>query len=173
MVFGLGMFAIPIGIMATGFAQEINRREFVVTWSMIAKVPVFERLKADTIATVMSVLRSQTFPASAEIVRAGDPVEAMFFIAVGEVEVITKDRERLLLEQGDSFGEAALFGDEFSQVASAKALSRSDLLVLERHHFEQLRLRDPDFESELRKSAPRDVKRMLAEADREVGQEPG
>ena len=101
MVFGLGMFAIPIGIMATGFAQEINRREFVVTWSMIAKVPVFERLKAGTIATVMSVLRSQTYPADAEIVRPGEMVEAMYFVAVGEVEVLTKDGEKLRLDQGN------------------------------------------------------------------------
>lgn len=169
MIFGLGMFAIPIGIMATGFAQEINRHEFVVTWSMVAKVPVFERLKARTIATVMAALRSQTFPPGGVIVRGGDHVDAMYFVAAGEVEVDTRDGERHMLCEGHSFGEAALFGDEFSHVLSARAVTRCDLLVLERHDFERLRHRDPELESELRKSSPAYVKRLMEEADRETG----
>ena len=36
MIFGLGMFALPIAIVASGFSREANRREFVVTWSMVA-----------------------------------------------------------------------------------------------------------------------------------------
>ena len=111
MIFGLGMFALPIGIMATGFAQEINRREFVVTWSMVAKLPVFERLKAGTIATVMGVLKSQTFPAGGIVIREGEHVDAMYFVTAGEVDVFTKEGEHLMLEQGHSFGEAALVAD--------------------------------------------------------------
>ena len=165
MIFGLGMFALPIGIMATGFAQEINRREFVVTWSMVAKLPVFERLKAGTIATVMGVLKSQTFPAGGIVIREGEHVDAMYFVTAGEVDVFTKEGEHLMLEQGHSFGEAALFGEEFSHVVSAKAITRCDLLVLERHDFEQLRLRDPEFEAELRRSSPGYVKEMMVEAE--------
>ena len=100
MIFGLGMFAIPIGIMATGFAQEINRREFVVTWSMVAKVPVFERLKAGTIANVMGVLSSQTLPAKGIIIRESDHVDAMYFVTAGEVDVLTREGEHHILEQG-------------------------------------------------------------------------
>src|SRR5262249_14500719 len=33
---GLIMVALPIGIIATAFAEEIHRRDFVVTWSMVA-----------------------------------------------------------------------------------------------------------------------------------------
>ena len=163
MVFGLGMFALPIGIMATGFSQEINRREFVVTWGMVAKVPVFERLKAGTIASVMAVLRSQTFPPNALIVREGDHLDAMYFITAGEIEVHSKTGERLVLDQGQYFGEAALFGEEFTHVASATALSRCDLLVLERHDFERLRRGDEELEAELRQSSPQYIKRMMDE----------
>ena len=170
MIFGLGMFAIPIGIMATGFAQEINRREFVVTWSMVAKVPVFERLKAGTIANVMGVLRSQTFPANGIIIRESDHVDAMYFVTAGEVDVLNKEGEHLVLEQGHSFGEAALFGEDFSHVVSATAVTRCDLLVLERHDFERLRHRDPELEAELRKSSPDYVRRMMVEADRQAAE---
>lgn len=170
MIFGLGMFAIPIGIMATGFAQEINRREFVVTWSMVAKVPVFERLKAGTIANVMGVLRSQTLPANGIIIRESEHVDAMYFVTAGQVDVLTREGDHHVLEQGQSFGEAALFGEEFSHVVSATAVTRCDLLVLERHDFEHLRHRDPELEAELRRSAPDYVRRMMAEADRQAAE---
>lgn len=167
MVFGLGMFAIPIGIMANGFAQEINRREFVVTWSMVAKVPVFARLKAGTLAGVMEVLKSRTYPADGVIVHEGEHVDGMYFVTAGEVEVDMKDGECRTLDPGQSFGAAALFGEEFSHVAAAKALTRCDILVLERDDFERLRHRDRELEAELRRSTPSYVKRLIAEADDE------
>ena len=34
---GLVMMALPIGIVATAFANEVHRRDFVVTWSMVAR----------------------------------------------------------------------------------------------------------------------------------------
>jgi len=37
---GLIMIALPIGIVATAFADEIHRRDFVVTWDMVARVPL-------------------------------------------------------------------------------------------------------------------------------------
>ena len=38
---GLIMVALPVGIVATAFANEIHRRDFVVTWGMVARVPLF------------------------------------------------------------------------------------------------------------------------------------
>ena len=32
MILGVGMFAVPTGILATGFVNEIRKRDFVVTW---------------------------------------------------------------------------------------------------------------------------------------------
>jgi voltage-gated potassium channel len=49
---GLIMVALPIGIVATAFADEIHRREFVVTWGMVARVPLFAELQATDIAAV-------------------------------------------------------------------------------------------------------------------------
>ena len=34
MILGLGLFALPVGIVATDFVTEIHRRDFVVTWGM-------------------------------------------------------------------------------------------------------------------------------------------
>ena len=41
MLMGVGMFAMPAGILASGFAQEIKSRDFVIEWRMVAKAPVF------------------------------------------------------------------------------------------------------------------------------------
>src|SRR5438045_1936636 len=35
---GLIMIALPVGIIATAFAEEIHRRDFVVTWGMVAQI---------------------------------------------------------------------------------------------------------------------------------------
>ncbi|MBT3629083.1 MAG: ion transporter, partial [Rhodospirillaceae bacterium] len=45
-ILGLGMYALPAAILASGFMQELSKRQFVVTWGMVAKVPFFARLDA-------------------------------------------------------------------------------------------------------------------------------
>ena len=72
MLFGLAMFALPLGIVATAFVQEVHRREFVVTWSMVARVPLFSTLDASEIAEIMNLLKAQTVPPGGMIVRRGD-----------------------------------------------------------------------------------------------------
>ena len=43
MVFGIAMFAVPAGILASGFAEELRKRDFVVNWQSVARVPLFAR----------------------------------------------------------------------------------------------------------------------------------
>ena len=84
---GLIMMALPIGIIATAFAEQIHRRDFIVTWGMIARVPLFGELDAAAISDIMELLRAQVVESGEVIVRAGDPAHSMYFIAAGEVEV--------------------------------------------------------------------------------------
>ena len=41
MILGVSMFAVPTGILTTGFANEIRKRDFLVTWQLVAGVPLF------------------------------------------------------------------------------------------------------------------------------------
>ena len=41
MIIGIGMFALPTGIIATGFANEMEKLNFVVNWKLVSKVPFF------------------------------------------------------------------------------------------------------------------------------------
>src|SRR5258708_4038933 len=57
---GLAMIALPVAIISTAFADEIRRRDFVVTWGMLARVPLFSHLSATEIADIMRLLQART-----------------------------------------------------------------------------------------------------------------
>src|SRR5215211_6347694 len=41
MICGISVMALLAGILATGFAEEVRRREFVRIWNLVARVPFF------------------------------------------------------------------------------------------------------------------------------------
>ena len=136
MVMGVGMYALPAGILATGFAREFKKREFTVTWKMVASVPAFANLDAVTIAEISSALKPSLIPAHYTIVKRGEAADGMYFIAEGEVEVDLHPIP-IHLVQGDFFGEIALI---FNRTRSATVTATTDchLLMLERQDFEDL-----------------------------------
>ncbi len=143
MIFGLAMFALPIGIIASGFSSEIRRRDFVVTWGMVAHVPLFAKLDALSVSRITSLLRARAIQADTVIFRQGDPSDAMFFIASGEVQIDVRP-EPVRLKEGDFFGETALLRKE-PRVDTAHALTRCRLLVLEESDFHDVMASDGDF----------------------------
>jgi voltage-gated potassium channel len=138
---GVIMMALPVGIIATAFAEQIHRRDFIVTWGMIARVPLFAELDAAAISDIMGLLRAQVAEAGETIVRAGDPAHSMYFIAAGEVEVALK-KEMLRLGVGHFFGEVAVLR-RARRSATATALTRTNLLVLSAQDLHALMQRDP------------------------------
>jgi len=107
MVCGIMVFALMAGILATGYADEMRRREFLRTWELVAKVPFFHNLGATLIAEVARLLRVRDYPANAVIMRRGEPGDCMYFIVEGEVEIELQPQP-LRLEAGAFFGELAL-----------------------------------------------------------------
>ena len=76
------------------------------------------------------------------IVRAGDPAHSMYFIASGEVEIAIKGRkEPLRLGAGQFFGEVAVLRRS-RRSATATALTRTNLLVLDAQNLHALMQRD-------------------------------
>jgi voltage-gated potassium channel len=142
MIMGLVMFALPVAIVSSGFATEIHRRDFVVTWGMVARVPLFARLNALSVSRITNLLQSRTVPPGTVIVRRGDTGDAMYFIVAGEVEVELEPAPKRLVE-GDFFGELALLHD-VKRTATVRAVTRCRLLVLERDEFGKLMSTDRD-----------------------------
>ena len=104
---GFAMIALPVAIISTAFADEVRRRDFVVTWGMLARVPLFSHLGASEIADIMRLLRAQTIESGEVLVRRGDAASSMYFITAGEVE-IDLPSQRVRLSDGTFFGEIAL-----------------------------------------------------------------
>jgi len=166
MIFGLGMFALPIGIIATGFSQEIHRREFVVNWGLVARVPLFSDLTAAEIAEVMELLQTQVVPKDTLIVRAGDPADAMYFISLGHVEAQLVDGP-VTLNEGDHFGEIALLR-HVNHVATIKAMSQVHLLALDAADLRGLMARNPKLGDRIRAHAEDRLKHAWGKSSGEL-----
>ncbi len=136
MIVGLGLFALPVGIIATGFVQEIHRRDFVVTFSMLARVPLFKDFDAQVLNEIMQHLRAQSVAPGGIISVRGEPATAMYFVVSGEVQIQLHDR-RLFAGAGDFFGERALLQEQVRR-ATIIAVKPSRLLVLSSEDFASL-----------------------------------
>ena len=146
--FGLVMIALPVGIIATAFSEHVHRRDFVVTWGMVAKVPLFSELEAADIADIMQLLRAQTIEAGAIVVRRGDPAHSMYFIAAGAVEIELQTKT-VRLGVGQFFGEVAVLR-RARRSATVTALTRANLLVLDSHDLHALMDRAPRVAARMR-----------------------
>lgn len=135
------MIALPVGIIATAFSEEIHRREFVVTWGMVARVPLFAELDAAEIAGIMRLLRAQVVEPGAVIWRRGDPAHSMCFIARGTVDIDRKDG-RVTLGPGHFFGERAALRRSRRE-ANVTAITRVNMLVLDGSDLHRLMERNP------------------------------
>jgi voltage-gated potassium channel len=144
MLLGIGFFALPLGIIGRGFYDEIRRRDFVITFGMVARVPLFATLDAGTIAELVSLLKASKVGARQVVIHKGDKADAMFFIASGEVEVeVSLGQPKLRLKEGDFFGEMALL-ERGRRVATVTAVRPTELLVLDASDFERLMQRSAE-----------------------------
>ncbi len=136
MVCGIAMFGLMAGILASGFADELRRREFLQTWDLVARVPFFHDLGADKIAAVARLLKRREMSAGQVVMRRGQPGEAMYFVVEGEVEVDLVSGP-VRLAHGKFFGEMALItGEPRSVTVTAKETCL--LLELDVADFRQL-----------------------------------
>ncbi|MGY4404621.1 voltage-gated potassium channel [Bradyrhizobium sp. USDA 3315] len=150
-VVGFAMIALPVAIISTAFADEVRRRDFVVTWGMLARVPLFSHLGAADISDIMRLLRSQTIEAGEVLVRRGDAASSMYFITAGEVE-IDLPSQLVRLSDGAFFGEIALLR-RTSRSGTVTATRKTKLLVLDAQDFHALIERMPALAAHVRETA--------------------
>jgi voltage-gated potassium channel len=142
MICGLGVFGLWTGILATAFAAETRRDNFLKTWESVSKVPFFAALGPSAIADVTHMLRTMDLPARTMIIRKGQTGDCMYFLAAGEVEVDLPGK-KVTLGDGAFFGEMALLGNNLRS-ANITTTRVSKLLVLDLVDFRLLMARHPD-----------------------------
>src|SRR6266567_4744749 len=148
---GLAMIALPVAIISTAFADEVRRRDFVVTWGMLARVPLFSHLGAAEIADIMRLLRAHTIESGEILVRRGDAASSMYFITAGEVE-IELPTQRVRLSDGTFFGEIALL-HRTKRSGTVTATRKTKLLALDAQDFHALIERMPALAAHVQKTA--------------------
>lgn len=153
MICGLFIFGLWTGILATGFAAENRRHNFIKTWEYVSKVPFFNRLAPGAITDVTQMLRRLDLPPRVTVVRRGAVGDCMYFIASGQVEVELPDK-RIRLGEGAFFGELALLGDNI-RTANVVTKEVSTLLILDLVDFRLLMARHPELSNAIDAEANR------------------
>ena len=152
MLLGVGMIALPVAIIATGFSQESNRHQFVVTWSMVARVPLFATMNESEIAEITKLLYTRNYLPGVPIVHTGDAGDAMFIIASGEALAATAPGKHALLKEGDFFGEMALL-ERRRHKHDVAAKTKCRVYVLDSQALSRLARRHPEIMHRIRKVA--------------------
>jgi voltage-gated potassium channel len=153
MVAGITVLALLAGILASGYASELRRRDFLRSWDLVAQVPLFASVGATTLAEVARLLRPRDLPAGRVVFRRGERGESMYFIAAGEVEVRVPGGP-VRLGEGKFFGEMALITGE-PRTATVVTTRASELLALDLADFRALAAARPELSDAIHAEAER------------------
>lgn len=166
MICGLAVFGLLTGILATGFAAEHRRREFIRNWDLVTRVPFLSNLDAPAIIELTRMLRHLDMPEGSVVVRRGRPGDCMYFIASGEVEVKIEPHP-VRLGAGSFFGEFALL-DGGPRSATVTTTMASTFLILDVTDFRAFTAHHPA----LAEAVAQESARRKTEAKREVRAQP-
>lgn len=161
MIVGMGILALPVGIVATGYINTIHRRDFVISFGMLVRVPLFRGMSGHILSEVMQMLKAQSVARGEVVAVHGTPANAMYFIVSGEVDA-QFDHTTLRFGPGQFLGERALLhraARSATIVARSNArllsLSGDDVMLLTRKYPElKLRLEDAHHASGSDKASP-------------------
>jgi CRP-like cAMP-binding protein len=110
---------------------------------MVARVPLFASMDESEIAEIAKLIYTRTFMPGVPIVRAGDAGDAMYLIASGEAVVEIGRHERVVLKEGDFFGEMALL-ERRRHKHDVVARTRCKVYVLDSQSLARLARRHPE-----------------------------
>jgi voltage-gated potassium channel len=153
MISGVGVFGLWTGILATGFAAESRRHNFIQTWNLVSSVPFFHCLDPAGITEITHMLRRWEIPEATTIIRRGKVADCMYFIASGEV-AIELPNKRIHLSTGAFFGEMALLGNSIRS-ANVVATLPTTLLVLDLADFRTMAAHHPNLAAAVAAEAAR------------------
>jgi voltage-gated potassium channel len=156
MISGLGVFGLWTGILATGFAAEHRRRDFIRNWDLVTSVPFLKNLDPPAVIELTRMLRRIDLAEKTIVVRRGRPGDCMYFIASGEVEVAVQP-EPVRLGAGAFFGEIALLAGG-ARTATVTTTEPTTLLMLEVSDFRAFTAHHPELAKAVEAEARRRAK---------------
>lgn len=136
MVLGFAFYAVPIGIIASGFSDEVHRREFVVPVQIVDRFPIFKQLSASATAELAARLRTVNIAPGTVITHKMDMHNGLYCILSGEISAFFRHKA-VPLKAGDYFGEDGLILENGEQ-PSTVARKQSKVMRLESADFHTL-----------------------------------
>lgn len=131
--------AIEAGLKAKK-AEEASQflKTIVSTAEAEADLPFLMQLPSHIMKEFLQLSGRTTYEAGECIYRAGDPVDSLYVVTLGDVELIPLDGAAAeMIREGEAFGELAFMSGEASTV-TAKAHSMSQVVSLPRHKLAEL-----------------------------------
>lgn len=115
------------------------------------RFPLFAGLTAEQRETVALHFERRSAEPGERLIRVGDKADVVYFISMGQVEVVINGH-KLKMGPGDFFGEMALLSGE-PRSADVTALDFCDLLTLSRRDFRELLRRYPGMRAAIAEKA--------------------
>jgi CRP-like cAMP-binding protein len=117
--------------------------------ALLSRCDVMRHLPPDEIEEILPLIRTRVVESGEILFRAGAPGDALYIVAHGSVEVLPATQDGwtsappiAILVEGQAFGEMALLTGG-PRTATIRAAETSQLLEIEKEHFEQLIRSDP------------------------------
>ncbi len=133
--------------LAKQYVLKKKQQESAALLGRLSKVELLRSLPPEEMEDVLVCVSPVEVPAGEMVFHRGDAGDALFLIDAGSVAILTDDdRESEVLAQleaGQSFGEMALLTGE-PRTASAKAMTATHLLRIDKEHFDELLERSPN-----------------------------
>ena len=107
MVTGLVIFALPVGIIATGFVNGLHKREFSITWSMVKRQPLFDGFEMEATRQMLDTMGATVVQDHTRITVAGQNANMFYLIISGKAHA-EDESGAFDLEAGDVIGEESL-----------------------------------------------------------------
>ena len=110
--------------------------------STIQKTALFQGVQFDTIEELLKHCHQKTYSKGQELFEAGDKADSFFIILSGWIKLfrISRNGEELIIHifgPGESFAEAAVFGDKKTYPVNAQAITNVELVKIPRSFFIQ------------------------------------
>lgn len=107
MLLGFVFYAVPIGIIASGFTDEVHRREFVVPVGVVDEYPALAKMPREVAKELASRVRSVTLVPGTVLTRRYDVENGIYFILSGEITAFYHHRA-VPMRVGDFLGECGV-----------------------------------------------------------------
>lgn len=109
---------------------------------------LFRDLPPAQVERLAAQLRPEVFESGAYVCRTGDPADALYIVASGQLKelILTEDGEELVLEiytAGGVLGEPGLFASERNRIVDVVAMQRSVILTIGRQSLLEFLFKNP------------------------------